>query len=773
MVNVSALPPLERMNELSLSGLVVLLTGRKTLPEDSFAISDEASFDDWEAEDSSSAVQSLDAQEPQERDTPDDGDYLEQLAKITNNSRKTMYFNNHASRAYDAKYLKLFTSFMEKNAGRVQTPFAHILGMGMLNEISRFMVTFIKAVIHEFPFLFVGTLDHLKKVQAGIGAVKKHPNGHALAYEFTAISIGRFNSIYMLPAVVEILEKTMKGTGVAYSNFGSPIADLYSTVFSTEIALHSQLVALKENVAALSLTIQGPDGSVHGALHPKEVFQIVGSFMMQMYFVDAVNRSSMQEIFDKIRNSSITTLAALIDEVERLTQAGKLTVELSRSASSSAMVAVATSQQVCFNWQRSQSCHRGNNCPYSHEGGASQPVRSTTAGALVPQDDNEVQRYKDHFAEMDSVCRLFLGIFKTSAFSHFKIGHYFRRVSIDIRGQNLQGFSFQRDVHHLDKPCRLPLLARMNDARQIHRMLSAETANSNDSLPLLATTDLKCISFPSALVALPPPNELFVSQQAAQGGSSGHRSSQGARNGKHNQGSHGSKRGQDAHGGKRGQGAHGNNRGQGAHSGGKGQGAHGGGKGQGAHGGGKGQGAHGGGPSQSFHGHSDGGQSFGGQHAGYGYGPGQVHQVQAPAPPPAPPSSLALASPSSNHGGPMVSGGYVGHGSAHHAAQVLPQDQLIRQAQQHAFLAGQRDMQMQQQQQWSTQQLMSQQQQQQWAQQQWTPQHHQQPLSSSSSGSSNLCLTTTALLRDLLIAEALKTSMVSLETTAQLIPFVF
>jgi hypothetical protein len=75
----------------------------------------------------------------------------------------------------------------------------------------------------------------------------------------------------------------------------------------------------------------------------------------------------------------------------------------------------------------------------------------------------------------------------------------------------------------------------------------------------------------------------------------------------------------------------------------------------------------------------------------------------------------------------MVSGGYVGHGSAHHAAQVLPQDQLIRQAQQHAFLAGQRDMQMQQQQQWSTQQLMSQQQQQQqWAQQQWTPQQPQQ-----------------------------------------------
>jgi len=60
----------------------------------------------------------------------------------------------------------------------------------------------------------------------------------------------------------------------------------------------------------------------------------------------------------------------------------------------------------------------------------------------VPQDDNEVQRYKDHFAEMDSVCRLFSGIFKTNAFSHFKIGHYFWRVSIDIRGQNLQGFLF-------------------------------------------------------------------------------------------------------------------------------------------------------------------------------------------------------------------------------------------------------------------------------------------------------------------------------------------
>jgi len=64
----------------------------------------------------------------------------------------------------------------------------------------------------------------------------------------------------------------------------------------------------------------------------------VGSFMMKMSFVDAVNRAAMQEIFEKIRNSSISTLSSLIDEVERLTQAGRLTPEPSRSVSSSAMV---------------------------------------------------------------------------------------------------------------------------------------------------------------------------------------------------------------------------------------------------------------------------------------------------------------------------------------------------------------------------------------------------------------------------------------------------
>jgi len=134
-----------------------------------------------------------------------------------------------------------------------------------------------------------------------------------------------------------------------------------------------ELISKVANIVSVSYNESVPE-------HLKEVFQIVGSFMMQMYFVVAVNRSSMQEIFDKICNSSITTLAALIDEVERLTQAGKLTVELSRSASSSPMVAVATSQQVCFNWQRSQSCLRGNNCPYSHEGGASQPINKVYNG---------------------------------------------------------------------------------------------------------------------------------------------------------------------------------------------------------------------------------------------------------------------------------------------------------------------------------------------------------------------------------------------------------
>ena len=640
MVNVSALPPLERMNELSLSGLMALLTGRKTLPEDSFAISDEDSFDDWGAEDSSTAVQSLDAHVQQERDATDSGvDYHRKLASITNNSRRTLYFNNDASSAYDAKYLKLFTRFMEKNAGRIQTPFAYILGMGVLNEISRFMVTFLKVVIKEFPFLFVGTLDYLKKAQSGIGAVKKHPNGHALAHEFAAISIGRFNSVYLLPAVVEIFEKVMKGTGVAYSNFGSPIADLYSTIFSTEVALHSQLVTVKETVAALSLTVQGPDGSLHGALNPSEVFQLVGSFMMKMSFVDAVNRAAMQEIFEKIRNSSISTLSSLIDEVERLTQAGRLTPEPSRSVSSSAMVAVTEPQNICFNWQRAQSCYRGAGCPYRHEGGAQQPVRST-AGVQNSQDAKEVKRYMDHFEEMDYVCRLFMGIFKENKFSNYRIGHYFRRVSLDVRGQILQGFAFQRDARNSEKPCHLPLLPQLKDTKKILLLLNAEKMTGNNSLPLLATLDLKCVPFPSNLVALPPPNELLVSQKPAQRGSSGSRSFQGEH------GHRGGAKFRPKTGG---------------HSGDHGQGAH------GRKGRGHNQGAHGGGQHQSFLGH------------------GQEHQVLVPTPPTAPPpiSSSPMANSFSDHGGPMVSAGYFGHGNA--------QDQQHFQHAQHAaFLAGQR-----------------------------------------------------------------------------------
>ena len=103
-----------------------------------------------------------------------------------------------------------------------------------------------------------------------------------------------------------------------------------------------ELISKVANIVSVSYNESVPE-------HLKEVFQIVGRFMMQMYFVVAVNRSSMQEIFDKICNSSITTLAALIDEVERLTQAGKLTVELSRSASSSAMVAVADRKSTRLN----------------------------------------------------------------------------------------------------------------------------------------------------------------------------------------------------------------------------------------------------------------------------------------------------------------------------------------------------------------------------------------------------------------------------------------
>jgi len=172
----------------------------------------------------------------------------------------------------------------------------------------------------------------------------------------------------------------------------------------------------------------------------------------------------------------------------------------------------------CFAWQKCGSCSRGDSCPYGHRESTGimqqkksvQPVKAE----LTSENIREIASYKIHFDDTATLFRLYKSLLNLSIFSSKKIGYLFRFVEISVNGEDLVGMVLKRNDLNEAQPVFLPFVEKLRDySKLISRVISAETAGTKNTLPILLSANLKSLSFPSSTArpfeSLPLPQNLI------------------------------------------------------------------------------------------------------------------------------------------------------------------------------------------------------------------------------------------------------------------------
>jgi len=528
-INVGGLPPIENMNDFTASGLAVLLNGAGLLPENVFAVAANPIQGELDDVNLGASVEEL---VNSKRASPDVTlDYTNKVKRVTGYARPSLYLTTGSK--VQVNYMKALTQFIQNFKERIPIPFDFRMGLAVLNEFSKFMLQFFRAVIEVFPDLFIGKGEFLDEALGVLTQVIKHPYGHASFLEHRAISTSGYSSIHILPTVVKCLNEVMKGSednGVV-PNFGKPIGLIYLTKFLEHIDLYAQIVKFIEMVAnarKLATPPRGQLAAIHSALSEGNMVQLLEAIINALVYEESNNRRAIQELMRKMRTGLLATLHAVSAEVQQLTQDGSLKPEQRQSAAPRALSATTvdagaaqTGQLTCFKWKETGSCARGNNCRYVHGGDVPATKKSSSgdaqhqAASSTSQDIKEVARYKKHFEETKQLFQLFKGIFQLELFSAAsKIGYLFRRVQVDVNGQRLVGIALKRNDQNENQPVFVPFRKELaENSKLITNVVAAETLGGNNALPLLLTAQLKDLGLPppsDALYAAIPPSQLLV-----------------------------------------------------------------------------------------------------------------------------------------------------------------------------------------------------------------------------------------------------------------------
>ena len=522
------LPTISQMQDLTPMGMAVSILGKSILPESQYA------FEQKPVGDINGSVKmcaSVKERVQATRNGPNPSeDHKSKIARTTGNSRPREYFTESSEPV--AEYLETLAQFVQNHKDRIPIPFEFRIAMATLNEFSKLLLKFLRAMIKCVDFLFIGVGEYMDDAVQELQNVLRHPNSYGSFVEYRVVSEYNFCFVHLLPDLVDHMVNVMQTseeTSYVLPNACDPIAQIYGFKFKESMDLYTQLVDILRLIYEARKYVSLRSAKEHPALCDIWMLHLLESIFNGLNYSNPNNRQAQQEILRLLLSGEIENLVDLSSKVGRLTQDGSLTPESSKApralvaTGQAAVVDVPQQHSIkkkpCFKFRDSGYCELGDSCDYSHDlASVKSTVKSSSQVPAAPAPDAGQQliktdSYKKHFEDTKFLYQLYKGLIE-HGLTTTKIGNIFRRVQISVNGEILEGITLMRDPTDDSRPVFVPGMTFLQTYEVfIRKIFAALTIRGNGSLPLLCTKDLKDIGHPSTndpkFASVAPPPQLF------------------------------------------------------------------------------------------------------------------------------------------------------------------------------------------------------------------------------------------------------------------------